>query len=286
MKDLNPKLQLYSDGGARGNPGQAAIAFVALDEQSQKVKEDSRFIGVHTNNQAEYEALLLALNYAIEVGASEVACYLDSELVYKQINGEYAVKDSLLQQHWRKVHQMRGCFKKISFYNVRRSHPQIQRADELVNQTLDKQAKLKIKSANTPVKETGHQAMFIHTSIRTSNMERSIEFYRKFFGLEVLHRNQIKQTSAEIAFLQEPEGKGCTLELTLYRNQTKFAQPVYEERLFDHLGFEVTDISQALAAMRKDNVTITDEPFKFNERTTIAFVEDPDGTLIELIERK
>lgn len=128
--------------------------------------------------------------------------------------------------------------------------------------------------------------MFVHTSIRTSNMERSIDFYSKFFGLKLLSRHELKQTNAEIAFLQDAEPKGCTLELTFFRNQNKFAQPVYEERLFDHLGFEVPDISKTIEAMRKENVTITDEPFKFNGKTTIAFIEDPDGTLIELIERK
>jgi len=128
--------------------------------------------------------------------------------------------------------------------------------------------------------------MFVHTSIRTSNMERSIDFYSKFFGLKLLSRHEIKQTNAEIAFLQDSEAKGCKLELTFFHNQDKFAQPAYEERLFDHLGFEVADINKILEAMRKENVVITDEPFKFNEKTTIAFIEDPDGTLIELIERK
>ena len=128
--------------------------------------------------------------------------------------------------------------------------------------------------------------VFVHTSIRTSNIERSIDFYSKFFGLKLQSRHKIKKTNSEIAFLQDAEGKGCTLELTFYRNQEKFAQPEYEERLFDHLGFEVADMNKTLAAMHKENVTISDEPFKFNEKTTIAFIEDPDGTLIELIERK
>jgi ribonuclease HI len=138
---MSQRLMLYSDGGARGNPGPTAIAFVAQNEKGETVAADSRFIGVHTNNQAEYEALLLALNYAVEVNASEVACYLDSELVYKQVNGEYAVRDNVLQLYWRKVREIKSCFKKIDFYNVRRSHPQIQRADELVNKTLDQQAR-------------------------------------------------------------------------------------------------------------------------------------------------
>ncbi|MCW4003885.1 MAG: VOC family protein [Candidatus Bathyarchaeota archaeon] len=128
--------------------------------------------------------------------------------------------------------------------------------------------------------------MFVHTSIRTSNMEKSIDFYSRLLGLKLQSRREIKQNNAEIAFLQDAEGKGCTLELTFYRNQTKFSQPEYEERLFDHLGFEVADMEKTLFAMRKENVTITDEPFKLNPNTTIAFIEDPDGTLIELIERK
>jgi len=117
-------------------------------------------------------------------------------------------------------------------------------------------------------------------------MERSIDFYSRFFGLKLLKRNEIKKTNAEIAFLQDPKGEGCTLELTLYRNQKKFSQPEYEERLFDHLAFEVADINQTVADMRKEKITITDEPFQFNPTTTIAFIEDPDGTLIELIEHK
>ncbi len=281
------KLLLYSDGGARGNPGPAAIAFIAQNEKDETVAADTRFIGVHTNNQAEYEALLFALDYAVEANASEVACYVDSELVIRQVTGEYAVKDNLLQAYWRKVREIRPCFRKISFYNVRRSHPQIQRADELVNETLDKQSKLKNKSASGFVRDSSEgKSMFVHASIRTRNMEHSIKFYGKFFGLIVLSRHQIKATNAEIAFLQDAECKGCKLELTFYHSQTKFAQPTYEERLFDHLGFEVADINKTIAAMRKENITITDEPFKFNEKTTIAFIEDPDGTLIELIERK
>ena len=283
---MSQRLNIYSDGGARGNPGPAAIAFIALNDKGETVKADSRFIGVHTNNQAEYEALLFALTYAVEANASEVVCHLDSELVAKQLNGEYAVKDSQLHQYWRKVREIKACFKKISFYNVSRSHPQIQQADTLVNKTLDQQGRLNSKSEPVITESSEDKSMFVHASIRTSNLERSIDFYSRFLGLNLLSRREIKQTNAEIAFLQDAEGKGCTLELTLYRSQKQFVQPEYEERLFDHLGFEVADINKTLAAMRKENVTITDEPFKLNEKTTIAFIEDPDGTLIELIERK
>jgi lactoylglutathione lyase len=128
--------------------------------------------------------------------------------------------------------------------------------------------------------------MFVHASIRTSNMEKSIDFYARMFGLKVLSRREIKATNAELAFLQDPAGKGCILELTFYKNQKKFSQPEYEERLFDHLGFEVADMDKTMVTMRKENITVTDEPFKFSPNTTIAFIEDPDGTLIELIEHK
>ncbi len=129
--------------------------------------------------------------------------------------------------------------------------------------------------------------MFVHTSIRTSNIERSINFYKRFLGLTLVSRRELQQNDAEIAFLRDPQAKGATLELTFYRNQKKFSQSDYEDRVFDHLAFEVKDMNQTVEAMRKEKVTITDEPFKLNSTgSLIAFIEDPDGTLIELIERK
>jgi len=284
---------IYSDGGARGNPGPAAVAFIALNDQGQTIKADSRFIGVHTNNQAEYEALLLALQFAVEVDVQEVVCHLDSELVAKQLNGEYTVKNHELQLLWQKVRQLKGCFKKISFVNVPREQHQIQKGDALVNKTLDLEGdKPKAKefianrSSITSKEHVQAKTMFFHTSIRTRNMDRSIEFYSRFLGLKLQSRREIKETNAEIAFLQDEEHKGCTLELTFCRNQKQFIQPEYENRLFDHLGFVVDNLDKTLGTMRKEFVTVTDEPFKLNEKTTIAFIEDPDGTLIELIENK
>lgn len=129
--------------------------------------------------------------------------------------------------------------------------------------------------------------MFVHASIRTSNMDRSVDFYTRFLGLTLLSRREIPQNNAEIAFLQDPQAEGARLELTFYSNQKKFSQPDYEDRVFDHIAFEVKDMSKAIDTMRKGKVTITDEPFKLSSTgSLIAFVEDPDGTLIELIERK
>ena len=131
------RLMLYSDGGARGNPGPAAIAYLALTETGEVIKADSRFIGVNTNNQAEYNALIAALEFAISIKIEEVVCYLDSELVGKQLKGEYSVRNSELQKLWRKAQELKRCFKKISFVNVLRTNTYIQRADALVNKTLD-----------------------------------------------------------------------------------------------------------------------------------------------------
>ena len=129
--------------------------------------------------------------------------------------------------------------------------------------------------------------MFVHASIRTSNMDRSIDFYSRLLGLKLLSQREIKQNNAEIAFLQDPEGKGARLELTFFRKQKKFSQADYEDRLFDHIAFEVKDMEKMLSLFRKEKITITDEPFRLGPGgPLLAFIEDPDGTLIELIERK
>jgi lactoylglutathione lyase len=129
--------------------------------------------------------------------------------------------------------------------------------------------------------------ILVHTSIRTSNMNKSIDFYTKLIGLKLLGRREIPQNNAEIAFLQDPKAKGSTLELTFYRKQKQFIQADYENRLFDHLAFEIENMQKTITTMRQNKVTITDEPYTLGPGgSTIAFIEDPDGTLIELIERK
>jgi len=101
--------------------------------------------------------------------------------------------------------------------------------------------------------------MFVHTSVRTSNLEASIDFYTKFLGLKLMSRREIPQNDAEIVFLQDPESKGATLELTLFRKQKKFIQPDYEDRLFDHLAYEVKNMEKTIKEIREKGVTITDK---------------------------
>lgn len=135
------RLMVFSDGGARGNPGPAAIACLITAENGQVLMAKSRFIGLRTNNQAEYEALIMALESAVVLDAEEVVCYMDSELVTKQLRGEYAVKNLELQRLWSKLQELKRQFKKITFINVPRTNSQIQKADKLVNETLDKELK-------------------------------------------------------------------------------------------------------------------------------------------------
>lgn len=132
----NPFI-VYSDGGARGNPGPAAAAFVILNSNSEVVKASSRFLGVRTNNQAEYEALILALESAIALGVEEVVCHLDSEVVTKHLTGEYQVKNAQLLKLWTKVRALQTSFKTVRFVHVPRTNVFIQKADALVNGALD-----------------------------------------------------------------------------------------------------------------------------------------------------
>jgi len=135
------KVNAYSDGGSRGNPGPAAAAFLILGENNEVLKTQSRFLGIRTNNQAEYEALIAALEAAILLGAEETICHLDSELVCRHLTGEYRVKNADLRKLWGKVQDLKRCFKLISYTSVPRTNRYIQKVDQLVNERLDEATK-------------------------------------------------------------------------------------------------------------------------------------------------
>ncbi|HOD86864.1 MAG TPA: ribonuclease HI family protein [bacterium] len=130
------KIIIHSDGGARGNPGPAGIGVLLTNEQGASVAEISDFIGRATNNQAEYQALLAGLEKAKSLGAEEVVCRLDSELVVKQLNHEYKVKNKDLAPLFLKVHNLITSFKKISFQHVPREMNK--EADKLANEAMDR----------------------------------------------------------------------------------------------------------------------------------------------------
>jgi ribonuclease HI len=133
-------IRTYSDGGARGNPGPSAAAYLILSEDGKTLKSESRFLGRHTNNQAEYEALIAALQAAVVFGSDDVVCHLDSELVCKHMTGEYKVKNPDLRKLYNRANDLRHNFRKISFVNVPRTDRFMQEADRLVNERLDETA--------------------------------------------------------------------------------------------------------------------------------------------------
>jgi ribonuclease HI len=129
------KVVVNVDGGARGNPGPAAIAAVVQDVAGGMLEERGERIGNATNNVAEYRALLLGIERARAMGASEVELVGDSELIVRQVKGEYKVKDAALRELHRKVKAALGGFDSWSIRHVRRERNA--EADRLVNQALD-----------------------------------------------------------------------------------------------------------------------------------------------------
>jgi ribonuclease HI len=129
------KVVVHVDGGSRGNPGPAAAAAVATTPDGDELTERSAYIGETTNNVAEYRAVLLGLELARELGAREVEVVNDSELVARQIGGEYKVKHAGLKPLFLEVMKALRGFERWSVRSVRRESNE--RADELVNEALD-----------------------------------------------------------------------------------------------------------------------------------------------------
>ena len=131
------QIRIFSDGASRGNPGPSAVAFIILSMDDRPLKRYSRFIGTGTNNQAEYKALIRALEAASDLTDGDIASYLDSELVVKQLNGDYKVRNLVLKRLWLQVKRIRERFRTVSFQHVPRTNTHIREVDKMVNKTLD-----------------------------------------------------------------------------------------------------------------------------------------------------
>ncbi len=131
------KGKIYSDGGARGNPGPAAIGVLVCDDKDAKLTDHGETIGVTTNNVAEYTAVIRGLTLAAEVGISEADYFLDSELVARQLSGVYRLKAEHLRPFFMQVKELEKKFKRITYFHVPREHPKIKHVDRLVNLALD-----------------------------------------------------------------------------------------------------------------------------------------------------
>ena len=125
------KLILHADGASRGNPGQAAIGATIKDAEGRLLASISQSIGLATNNQAEYRAVIAALKEAVNLGAGEADVYLDSELVVKQVNGSYRVRNAALKPLYLEMKELAASFKGFSISHIPRR--QNAEADDLAN---------------------------------------------------------------------------------------------------------------------------------------------------------
>jgi ribonuclease HI len=131
------KAKLFTDGGARGNPGPAAFGYVLETEDGQVLAAHGEAIGHATNNVAEYSGLVAGLEKASELGVRELEVVSDSELLVKQMRGEYRVKNEALRELWEQANDLERRFAKVSYTAVKRAHNEL--ADSLVNEALDAQ---------------------------------------------------------------------------------------------------------------------------------------------------
>jgi ribonuclease H / adenosylcobalamin/alpha-ribazole phosphatase len=129
------RAKLSTDGGARGNPGPAAYGYVLEDEDGTVLAAHGERIGIATNNVAEYSGLIAGLEKALELGLDEVEVVSDSELMVKQMRGEYRVKNEALQELWSRARRLAGQVGSVGYTAVRREHNKL--ADTLVNEALD-----------------------------------------------------------------------------------------------------------------------------------------------------
>jgi probable phosphoglycerate mutase len=129
------KVKLSTDGGARGNPGPAAYGFVLETEDGTILATHGEAIGIATNNVAEYSALIAGLQKALELGVDDVEVVSDSELMVKQMRGEYRVKNEALRELSSHAERLARRIGSVSYRAVRREHNEL--ADRLVNEALD-----------------------------------------------------------------------------------------------------------------------------------------------------
>jgi ribonuclease HI/pterin-4a-carbinolamine dehydratase len=133
------EIKLYADGGSRGNPGPSASGYVLLDMDGTVIKKSGVYLGITTNNQAEYQSLKFGLEDALKLGAREVSVYMDSLLVINQMKGTFKVKNRDLWPIHEAIKETARQFKKVTYTHVPREFNKL--ADAEVNETLDAEAK-------------------------------------------------------------------------------------------------------------------------------------------------
>ncbi len=124
----------------------------------------------------------------------------------------------------------------------------------------------------------------LHTSIRTSDMKRTVAFYTEVLGMELVRQKALAERNLEISFLASDGGH--QIEVIRYGGQVGFQVPSYDKRVFDHLAFEIEDMDAVLTRCEQRHGAVVERPFHLRgSSSTYAFIQDPDGVTIELIQR-
>lgn len=148
---MSDKIIAYIDGGSRGNPGPAAAAFILKDESGAQLQAKAFFLGRATNNVAEYTSLVKALEAAAQTGSEQLSIFSDSELLVKQINGQYKVKSEQIRPLFQQAVSLLGRFNSWQIKHVTRDKNK--QADSLVNQSLDAKQDIEAKRNSNMPKE-------------------------------------------------------------------------------------------------------------------------------------
>lgn len=204
------KAVLYSDGGSRGNPGPAGIGFTLQTQSKEKIFELGSPIGIATNNVAEYKALLQGISKAIELGYDELDVFIDSQLIEKQIKGEYKVKSQDLLPYYKSLIEIIKSLKCFQISHVKREFNK--RADALVNEALDLDKEVSYFGKNTNT---------INEEVDNGKFTKLIQTYLSLSGIEVI---DIYELENNIVIKMDRESSKIVIEkLTLIRDMIKDA---------------------------------------------------------------
>jgi ribonuclease HI/catechol 2,3-dioxygenase-like lactoylglutathione lyase family enzyme len=253
------KAKLSTDGGARGNPGPAAVAYVLEAEDGTVLEQRGEAIGVATNNVAEYRALVAGLEAAQRHGVDELEVVSDSELLVKQMRGEYRVKNEALRTLSLEAARTARAIGDVTYTAVRREHNEL--ADRLVNEALDAKAEPRLD----------------HVVIAVSDWERSNAFYRDVLGAEIVERD------GGYAYRfgdQQLNVHGPGLDPSIVARDP--VRPGNSDLCFVWSG----GADAAVEHLRRHGVEIELGPIERQGARgvgTSVYFRDPDGTLLELI---
>jgi ribonuclease HI/catechol 2,3-dioxygenase-like lactoylglutathione lyase family enzyme len=259
------KAKLSTDGGSRGNPGPAAFGYVLEAEDGHVLAAHGEAIGRATNNVAEYRGLLAGMARAAELGVRELEVISDSQLLVKQMRGEYRVKSEALQELQGAASALEHRFDRVRYVAVRRAHNEL--ADRLVNEALD---------AAEPSRDRAPLRLD-HVVIAVSDWERSNEFYRDVLGAEIIER----ENGYAYRFGDQQlnvHGPGQSVSIVA----ADPVRPGNSDLCFVWSGTAEEAADHLLASGVETELGPVERPGARGTGRSVYF-RDPDGTLLELM---